>query len=365
VNHDLNRRDMLKVLGLGAGGAAILAAGGCGTGGPTDRRATGAVLNPARSRVVRICHFTDSHIRPEHNAVLGVQTAWQHVMNQPDRPDVVVLGGDNIMFSMDQTEQTTAGLWDLWTRVQRDYCGLPVIPCLGNHDIWGWNKERSRTTGDEPRWGKRWASEIFQQERFYQQRDFGNWSMLVLDSIQPAGTSYEGRLDEEQFSWLESRLSALPQGQHVCVVSHIPIMNAGSLATDTRPIRAGLAELTGDPRDDGGGLLIGKGSMHMDMHRLLEAFSKRRQVRVCLSGHIHTLDRIDFDGISYCCSGAVSGMWWRNAEAYQERLRTLAPGGPPRPNRANSGYAMVDLFSDGSFTHEYAEFPWVAAGARG
>jgi hypothetical protein len=66
-------------------------------------------------------------------------------------------------------------------------------------------------------------------------------------------------------------------------------------------------------------------------------------VKVCLSGHIHLVDRVDYLGVSYLCNGAVSGAWWKG------------------PNQEfGNGYAIVDLFPDGAFTSTYHQFDWRA-----
>jgi len=45
-------------------------------------------------------------------------------------------------------------------------------------------------------------------------------------------------------------------------------------------------------------------------------------------------DRIEYNGVTYLCNGAVSGNWWRGA--YQE---------------CEPGYALLDLYDDGTFEH--------------
>ena len=33
------------------------------------------------------------------------------------------------------------GQWRVWNSVWRAECSLPVEHAIGNHDVWGWNKE--------------------------------------------------------------------------------------------------------------------------------------------------------------------------------------------------------------------------------
>ncbi|MGQ9650788.1 MAG: hypothetical protein ACUVXJ_11815 [Phycisphaerae bacterium] len=64
-------------------------------------------------------------------------------------------------------------------------------------------------------------------------------------------------------------------------------------------------------------------------------------MKVCLSGHVHLIDRVDYLGVSYLCNGAVCGGWWEGP--YQE---------------CDAGYALVDLYDDGSFEKRYVQFGW-------
>jgi hypothetical protein len=84
--------------------------------------------------------------------------------------------------------------------------------------------------------------------------------------------------------------------------------------------------------------------MHVDARKLKDMFLEHSNVKACLSGHIHLVDRVDYLGVSYYCNGAVSGAWWDGD--YQE----CAPG-----------YALVDLYDDGSVENVYVTYGWKAA----
>ncbi len=344
--HGLSRRELLKAAGVTAlaGSGASLAA--CAT----SSRVVSAPAEAARGGV-RLCHFTDPHIRPEFNAVEGTAAAWAHVCAQPQKPDLVVLGGDLIMHSMDQKASRVEELWRVWRSTFDAACRLPTEVCIGNHDIWGWNKGQSGSTGSEARWGKRWVSEVMQLTSLYRTRDVGGWRIIILDSISPLGDSYEGRLDDAQFEWLRGVLASTPSTMPVCIVTHIPILCISTVAVDAQVREQGI--------------ITGRGAVMMDVHRLLALFRQHPNVKVCLSGHIHTTERMEYDGVTYICSGAVSGMWWRGIEANRKRGRERwKEGDVPvdlRPARAKPGYMLVDLGPDGSVANRYVEFPWTYA----
>lgn len=283
---------------------------------------------PNRKRAIRIAHLTDIHVQPERAAGLGMETCFKHVQAHEDKPSLVLTGGDLVMDSFDQDAPRTKLQWELFTKVLKDACGLPVKHTLGNHDIWGWNKKKSKTTGDEPMWGKKWACETLGLAKPYHSYDQAGWHFIHLDSVAPDGDGYCGKLDDEQMDWLKADLAKTNSKTPVLIISHIPIVSVA-------PAISGKE----DPK-----LVdhkIGGGVMHRDAIQLKQLFLKHRNVKVCLSGHLHLNERIDFNGVTYLCNGAVSGGWWRGKNA-----------------ETANGYALVDLYDDGTFENRYVEYEW-------
>jgi Icc protein len=295
---NVTRRTAIKTAGLAAAGLAL-------GGFPFSAMAK----KGERKRSLRLAHLTDTHIQPEKNADAGV--------------------ADLVMDCFEADDARTKQQWDLFTKVFKDECSIPLDGCLGNHDIWGINKTKSKTTGTEPGWGKKRAMDLLKMSKPYRSFDRNGWHFIMLDSVTPQGEGYIGKLDDEQWEWLEGDLKAtkLP----VLVLSHIPILAATQLVIK--------------PSKDTGKREISDGLMMTDAPRFVETFAKHPNVKVCLSGHIHQLDRVDFQGVSYLCNGAVSGNWWKG-----------------RYKMCDEGYALVDLFDDGTFENRYVPFGWKAEG---
>lgn len=313
-----SRRDVLL-----AGAAAAL-------GGGLGRVATAAGMPRERSRVLRFAHLTDSHIQPELGADAGVAACLKHVQSQTDAPSLLVTGGDLIMDGFAQGFDRTKQQWDLFTGTLKRECSIDVRHCIGNHDIWGWNKGKSKTTGDEKGWGKAWASEVLSLDRAYYSFSCAGWRFVVLDSVQPSGDAYLGGLDDQQFEWLSSEL-AHHGAEPTMVISHIPIYSVVAMIADAKLEDNQFKLPAASVFKDGA-----------RVHRLLRS---HRQVKACISGHIHMNERIELDGVTYICDGAVCGAWWKG-----------------RKERCGEGYGLFDLFDDGSFTHQYIEFGWEARG---
>lgn len=344
MNNSTDRRDFLRTsaffAGAGAllGGTPLIARAAQNNGGKAASVGAGAA---GRTRVLRVAHLTDLHMQPERGAADGLAECLAKVEALSPKPDLILTGGDLIMDGFAADKPRTLLQWELLTKTIADHTGIPVEHTLGNHDIWGWNKSKSGCTGDEPLWGKKWALDTLKLEKPYRSFDRGSWHFVVLDSVQhdpekPEG--YIGKIDEAQMAWLESDLKAAA-AKPTLVVSHMPILSATVLVNKPN-------------RPDGDRYLEG-GAMHIDTRELIDLFARTRGeksgveglggVKTCLSGHIHLLDRVDYNGVTYYCDGAVCGKWWKG-----------------RNTDCEEGFAVLDLFSDGTVERTYVTYGWKA-----
>ncbi len=318
----ITRRESL--VRTGAAAAGLLA------WGAVPRRASAAAPGAGPKRALRIAHLTDIHVEPERRAPEGMTACLRHVQQLADQPDLIITGGDSIMDSLATDDARTQVQWDLWKSILKNECSLPVRSCIGNHDVWGWKKSKSGTTGNEPLWGKKRAVAMLDIENRYYRFSQAGWEFIVLDSTQllPDREDYTAHLDEEQYDWLVRTLRDCPSDKPVLVVSHIPILSATLL-------------IDADNKD--GNTTVSRALLHTDRLKIKDLFAQHPNVKLCLSGHIHLLDRVDYNGVTYLCNGAVCGHWW---------------GG--RHIDCDEGYALVDLYDDGSFGHEYVKYGWKA-----
>lgn len=312
----LNRRSF-----LGASAAGSLALSSAASFAAADR-----------SPVLRVAHLTDIHIQPELQAPQGLIACLHHLQSLPRKPDLILSGGDHVMDCYRQKRDRTKTQWDLWANTLKQECSIPVRSCIGNHDIWGWDKAKSDTTGSEPEFGKRWASDVLSLNRPFYSFDQGGWHFVALDSVRPGSREqlFAAFLDEEQFAWLEQDLSALPADRPVLIWSHIPLVSA------LPPMmNAGQS-----PLED---MSIECGHIHSDGARVLALLTRFPNLKVCISGHLHRIDRVLVKGVNFHCSGAVSGKWWRGAN-----------------DGFSEGYSIIDLFADGAYEWQYVNYGWKA-----
>lgn len=317
----MQRRDTLTSLALG--GAALL-----GTG--AARAFETQPADAQRKRVVRFAHFTDTHVYAKRNAAQGLAAAIRHVHELADRPDFILNGGDAIYDALEVSRADAESQWSLWNAAWKEHGSLPLRHCLGNHDVWGWNKAASSTSGNEASWGKQLAVDQLGLERSYYKFDAGNWRIVVLDSmVFDDQTAYRAEIDKVQFDWLSQELKSTPADTHVAVVSHIPFLTVGTIGF-TEQLRK---------RPEASRLLS-----HTDAYEILSLVQSHPNVKLFLSGHTHLTESISFGGIDFVNSGAVCGLWWKG-----------------KFRHTSEGYNVVELFDNGTHASRYETYGWRAA----
>ncbi len=277
-----------------------------------------SVAANAKKKAICFAHITDIHVKPGIIPETGMAKALQHVQQLKPKVDFIINGGDSIMDALEVDKQKTQIQWNLFKNILQKENSLPIYHTIGNHDVWGWFMKENKPDNDRL-YGKVWVvEELAMKNRFYSFTN-GNWHFIVLDSTQlnPAG-GYIGKLDDTQLDWLQQELKDVPPDKFICIVSHIPILS----------ICAGLFF---DKTEANGDLKIQRNLMHSDFFMLKKLFANYSNIKVCISGHIHLQDEVNYLGIKYYCNGAVSGNWWKGS--FQE----FAPA-----------YAVIELMEDGS-----------------
>lgn len=306
----MNRRDVVRRMGAGLAALSI----------NHDTPLQAATI--PKQRALRIAHLTDVHMQPLVGAAKGFEKCLHHVQEQADKPALLINGGDAIMEAHGRGQDSVRRQWRLYQDVLKSENALPIMSCVGNHDIWC-RHETAAGFSD----GRKWAMDELQMTRQYYSLTQHGWHIVVLDSIQPKvdGGWYTAYIDDEQFHWLEADLEATPPDTPVLIVSHVPILAACVFFDGQRFA------------DDN--WTVPARWMHSDTVRLTTLFRRHSNVKAALSGHIHLVDRVDYNGVSYFCNGAVSGAWWFGSY-----------------HHTAAGYAVVDLFDDGSVENTYVNY---------
>ena len=259
---------------------------------------------------------------PLIGAAKGFAKCLDHIQSLPQKPDLIINSGDAIMDAHRGGRAIAEKQWRTWNNVIEKELSVPIIQSLGNHDIWVKNESPASIIE-----GKKYALDEIKESALYFSKDLGDWHLISLDSISPnvEGKWYTGKIDEAQMHWLQHELKSIPSYKPVMIVSHIPIL-AACIFFDGNRFEGNQWNVPGR-------------WMHEDANELKNLFNHYPNVKLAISGHIHLLDRVEYNGVTYCCNGAVSGAWWGGN--YQE---------------TKPGYAIIDLYSDGRFTNTYSSY---------
>ncbi|WP_082018510.1 metallophosphoesterase family protein [Pedobacter kyungheensis] len=300
---DIKRRTLLKTVGLTAG---ALATGSL----PALAAAEQAAHNKNKKLALTVAHITDVHIRPGDNAPERFKNCLKQVIDQHE-PDFFLNGGDSIndasydnVVRNQVTEQ-----WAIWDDCLKQIGKYEIYSCIGNHDPWWKAPEKT-----DEMYGKDYVVKRLKIPNRYYSFSKKNWHFIILD-----GNNSKISLDEEQYKWLEQELEKLPAATPTVIMSHYPILGTTQV-------------------------LVGGG--HSDAKKLKDLFYKHRdKVKICLSGHNHLSDHTTYNGVLYCCNGAMSGFWWGKGDAESAGTGYYLETPP--------GYAVLKLYADGTIENTY------------
>ena len=299
----IKRRSLLKAIGLTTG---AVASGGL----PALAVAAGKETAVRKKPILQVAHITDVHIKATENAPERFRNCLKHIIAH-HKPDFFLNGGDSVNdVSYDNVVyDQVISQWGIWDECMKELEKYEIHSCIGNHDSW-W-KAPSK---EHEMYGKQYAVKRLKIPNRYYHFTKKNWHFIVLD-----GNNSNISLDVEQYAWLEAELDKIPASAPVLLMSHFPILGTTQA-------------------------LVGGG--HSDCKKLKDLFYKHKdKVRVCLSGHNHLSDNTKYNGVLYCCNGAMSGFWWGKGDKES--------AGPGYYLETPPGYAMLKLYEDGSVENEY------------
>ncbi|MGH6745077.1 metallophosphoesterase family protein [Novosphingobium sp.] len=235
--------------------------------------------------------LSDTHIRPELEADRACAMCFEQISASDS--DFVIHGGDHVEDALETGRGRATMLMDLYQRTEKAHLRKPVRHVLGNHDCLG-VFPKSGVAPDERDYGKQFYIDRF-GPRYYT-FDHKGVHFVVLDSIGlTADRNYEGRVDQEQLEWLRADLAALPHGQRIVVVTHIPLVTA---------MQCYEPESWLDTPHNWTFVVNGR-----EVLRILRGYN----ILAVLQGHSHVYEQIDLNGLPFLSTGAVAGADWRGA----------------------------------------------------
>lgn len=271
---------------------------------------------------LRFLQFTDTHVFKNTDVLKHMIRFVEKAREVIPEPDVIFHTGDVIWDALEKKDRNeVSDQWKAWQHIQKAF-PRKVHYAIGNHDLWGGGPKSDKM------YGKKWAMDEMELENRFYSFTTGQWKFIVLDSTQTfEGNWYTAYIDDAQKEWLIDELDHTPVETNVMIISHIPILSTAIF--DFAKSKSGIWSVSGK-------------LMHSDSHDIQAILRSYPQVRLCISGHLHLIDKITYDGIDYLGSGAVSGNWW-NSENFRS---------------SHCGFSVFDLYPDGSSHRTYYNYKW-------
>jgi 3',5'-cyclic AMP phosphodiesterase CpdA len=289
----------------------------------------------SNTRPLRLVFATDSHLMANNalNSGDGLIACLSAIEEITPKPDLILFGGDLTHESPQLDFPGAEQLIDRFLAIWKEHTSLPTFFTFGNHDLVG--TKNSSVSRDDPRFGKGLFRARLGLERNYYAFERGGWRFVVLDDVSPEPDgSYLGEFVEEQLAFLRTALGTRPETPtlicgHIPSVSVLPDLTvSGVTKTEGTSIATPAALVTRNTAD---------------FHKVLA--ETKANVKLVLAGHLHHLEQIQVDGVTFFNGGAVCGNWWKGVHK-----------GCPE------GFTLFELHNDGTFSAEYRGYGWKAAG---
>ena len=203
---------------------------------PGDRRAVGTFYREPAAAVDfglarsappatwRFAHLSDPHV--DAGNIGRLREAFGLAKSRG--ADLALVSGDLVRDALRVGEAEARAEMDLYV-AEAARAGLPVRNVLGNHDVFGIEREKSHVAETHPAYGKR-MYEAALGPRYYA-FNRGRLHFIVLDTVGVDDMWYYGFLDAEQLDWVRKELAFVPPGATVVTVGHIPL-RSGSFARE-------------------------------------------------------------------------------------------------------------------------------------
>lgn len=275
------------------------------------------------NKPLQMVHITDTHVFNDKDCPQFMEIFLEEIKRIAPTPDLIFHSGDVIMDALYKEERSIVkDQWQLWHSMANQMTNK-VQYAIGNHDIWGQGPK------SDTMYGKKWAmEEMGLDNRFYSFIQ-ENWKFIVLDSTQVfEGKWYTANMDSEQMEWLKGELDGTSMDTNVMIISHIPILSTSIFDW---------------AKSENNNWSVSAGLMHSDTHEIQAVLNQYFQVKLCISGHLHLLDDVRYNGIDYLGSGAACGNWW-NSNTFKQ---------------TQCGFCVYDLYPDGSYRRWYHTYDWL------
>jgi len=138
--------------------------------------------------------------------------------------DFIVISGDLIRDALRQNETTASAYYKLYVQEISKF-KMPVYSALGNHELFGIERDKSLVSSEHPLYGKKMFRHFVGPN--YYSFNYGGIHFISIDDVDYQNLYYYGGVDSLQLKWLEKDLKPVPKTTPIITFNHIPFISPG------------------------------------------------------------------------------------------------------------------------------------------
>lgn len=139
-------------------------------------------------------------------------------------PDFIIITGDLVRDALRVPEEKARAYYQMYLEEIGKF-NAPVFNALGNHELFGIERDKSLVSADHPLYGKGMFRSYLGPD--YYSFNFGGLHFVALDGVDYQNLYYFGHVDSLQVEWLGRDLSRVPGTTPVVTFNHIPLASPG------------------------------------------------------------------------------------------------------------------------------------------
>jgi hypothetical protein len=138
--------------------------------------------------------------------------------------EFIIITGDLIRDALRVNENVASNYYKLYLDEIKKFT-IPVYSCVGNHELFGIERDKSLVGSDHPLYGKKMYRKYLGPD--YYSFNYGGLHFISFDAVDFQNLYYFGGVDTLQLNWLENDLKNLPKETPIITFNHIPFVSPG------------------------------------------------------------------------------------------------------------------------------------------
>ena len=165
-------------------------------------------------------HASDTHI---DSANLPRMIHFRKMAEELN-PAFIIITGDLVRDALRVDEKIASDYFEMYVREIEKF-SMPVFSGVGNHEIFGIERDKSLVSQKHPLYGKGMYRHYLGPN--YYSFNYGGLHFISIDGVDYQNLYYFGGVDSLQLDWLEKDLSMVDESKGIITFNHIPFVSPG------------------------------------------------------------------------------------------------------------------------------------------